>query len=83
MPEPMLAQGYAGAASRPTTPLRLDYTACEMLALPAAERRRVAEAQAELAAPEYERDLALLPRERELTAFMGLNDVECVRGERI
>ena len=50
-----------------------------MLALPAAERRRIDDAQAELAAPKYEHDHALPPHERELTAFMGLNDVECVR----
>ncbi len=81
MPEAMSAHGVAGTTSRPIPSLRLDYTAREMLALPAAERRRVAEAQAELAAPEYERDLALPPHERELTAFMVLNDVERVYDE--
>lgn len=74
MPEPMSAHGFGGGASRTVPPTRLNYTAREMLALPAAERRRIAEAQAELAAPEYERDLSLPPHERELTAFMVLND---------
>ncbi|MBC8136185.1 MAG: hypothetical protein H8F28_09890 [Fibrella sp.] len=78
MPETMSAHGYAGTASHAAPPPRLNYTAREMLAMPAAERRRIAEAQAELAAPEYERDLLLPPRERELTAFMVLNDVERV-----
>ncbi len=78
MPETMFAHGGAGTANRPASPLRLNYTAREMLALPAAERRRVAEAQAELAAPEYECDLALPSAERELTLFMVLNDVERV-----
>lgn len=81
MPEPMSAQGVAGTVSRPAAPLLLNYTAREMLVMPAAERRRIAEAQAELAAPEYERDLQLPPHERELTAFMVLNDIERVYDE--
>ena len=55
MPEPMFTHGATGAASHAAPSMRLYYTAREMLALPPAERRRVAEAQAELAAPEYER----------------------------
>lgn len=65
MPEPMTAHGVATNASYTVPPLRLNYTAREMMALPAA-------------APEYARDLALPPHERELTAFIVLNDVERV-----
>ena len=65
-------------ASEHTAPVppRLDYTARELLSLPRDERRRIAEAQAALAAPMYEADLALPAHERELTAFESLNDYD-------
>lgn len=45
-----------------------------LLSLPKAERDRIMEAQAALAAPLYEADLALPVAERELTAFTALDD---------
>jgi hypothetical protein len=44
-----------------------------LLSLPKAERDRIMEAQAALAAPLYEADLALPVAERELTAFTALD----------
>ena len=44
-----------------------------LLSLPKAERNRIMEAQATLAAPLYEADLALPVAERELTAFTALD----------
>ena len=44
-----------------------------LLSLPKAERNRIMEAQAALAAPLYEADLALPVTERELTAFTALD----------
>ena len=44
-----------------------------LLSLPKAERYRIMEAQAALAAPLYEADLALPVSERELTAFTALD----------
>ncbi len=45
-----------------------------LMSLPKAERDRLMEAQAALAAPLYEADLALPVAERELTAFTALDD---------
>ncbi len=45
-----------------------------LLSLPKAERDQILEAQAALAAPLYEADLALPVAERELTAFTALDD---------
>ena len=44
-----------------------------LLSLPKAERNQIMEAQAALAAPLYEADLALPVSERELTAFTALD----------
>jgi hypothetical protein len=48
------------------------YTALELLQLPAEERSRYLREAAELAAPEYEADLALPPDQRELTAISAI-----------
>ena len=45
------------------------YSARELLKLPEEEQARYLRAAAELAAPEYEADLALPPHQRELTAI--------------
>lgn len=52
-------------------PERVD--AAYLLTLPRAERKRFLEEAAAKAAPEYEADLALPVRERELTAFSALD----------
>ena len=48
------------------------YTASELLQMPATEGSRSLRAATELAAPEYERDLGLSPRQRELTAISAI-----------
>jgi len=45
-----------------------------LLTLPKAERNRIMEEQAALAAPLYEADFALPVADRELTAFSSLHD---------
>ncbi len=50
------------------------YTARQLLSLSQSERTRILQAQAELAAKEYESDLVLPVAERELTAFTALDD---------
>lgn len=58
----------AGNADRPR-----ESDPAYLLSLPKAERDRIIKAQAALAAPLYEADLALPVAERELTAFTALD----------
>ncbi len=59
---------FAGGIERPR-----EADPAYLLSLPKAERDRIMEAQAALAAPLYEADLALPVAERELTAFTALD----------
>ena len=59
---------FAGTTGRPR-----EADPSYLLSLPKAERDRIIEAQAALAAPLYEADLALPVTERELTAFTALD----------
>jgi hypothetical protein len=61
----LLACDLAGPPTR-------TYTASELLKMPAEERSRYLRAAADLAAPEYEADLALPPHQRELTAISAI-----------
>jgi len=51
----------------------IDYSAEQLLTMPTEQRHRIMAAQAKLAAPLYEEDLALPLEERELTVFTSLN----------
>ncbi len=55
------------------------HTLRELKALPKDQREAIMQAQASAAAPLYQRDLALPPAERELTAFSVLDDYDPVR----